>query len=312
MAPAERTFGMASRAAHLLLLSLLLASVSTAAPAGGPAAEQAFARGTALLGQADFAGAEAAYAEASRLDPANATYRGELDVLRRVVKLRADLAAATQETQWVRTAASLRAYYYSKGIAGEALPIDEEAHRRANSPATAAQLAETLLELGRDAQAAAVLAKQPAEALSPSARMLQGIALARTGEVAEARRIASTVQLPFAPTPNLMITRARLTAAAGDHAAAVALLKQAFEATPPSLLAQTRDRVRDCPDFAVLAANQGFGEALSAASKAAESSCSKGTSCGACPSRTSCGSSGGAAATPTTKAGGAKTAGGSR
>lgn len=283
---------MASRMGLLVVvIGLLMQTVTPGAWAGRPEdAAAALARGNTLLGQAAWQEAESAFAEASRLDPANATYRGELDVLRRVMKLRAEHAGTADPAQWDRTAAALRAYYYSKGIFGEALVLDREAHQRAGSPASAAFLAETLLELNRDMEAASLLAEQPAGKLSPSARMLHGIALARTGDVARARKIAAEVPLPFAATPSLLLVRARLLACIDEPAGAVDLLRKAFEGTAPSLLGPTRDRVKACSDFALLAANGAFTQVMTTASKMSESSCSKGSSCGACPSRTSCSS----------------------
>jgi tetratricopeptide (TPR) repeat protein len=283
---------MASRTAFLaVLLGLLIQAAIPSAWAGRPEeAAQALARGNTMLAQNAWQQAEAAFAEAARLDPANAAYRGELDVLHRVMKLRGELAGTTSAAQWDRTAAALRAYYYSKGIFGEALTLDREAHQRAGTPASAALLAETLLELNHDTEAASIFAQQPAAKLTPSARMLHGIALARTGDIATAKQIVSDVPLPFAATPNLLLIRARLLAGTGDHAGAVTLLKQAFEATTPSLLAQTRDRVQSCSDFSAMGTNSAFTQVMATASKMSESSCSKGPSCGACPSRTACGS----------------------
>jgi hypothetical protein len=283
---------MASRTAFAaVLLGLLIQTSVPVAWAGRPEeAAQALARGNTMLAQSAWQQAQDAFGEAVRLDPANAAYRGELDVLHRVMKLRGELAGTTDATQWGRTAAALRAYYYSKGIFGEALALDREAHQKAGTPASAALLAETLLELNHNTEAASLLAQQPVAKLTPSARMLHGIALARTGDVAKAKQIVSDVPLPFAATPNLLLIRARLLAGTGDHTGSVALLKQAFEATTPSLLAQTRDRVKACADFAALGANSGFTQVMATASKMSESSCSKGPSCGACPSRTSCGS----------------------
>ena len=293
---------MASRKAFLaVLLGLLIQTAVPASWAGQPEdAARALARGNAMLAQGAWQPAQDAFAEAARLDPANAAYRGELDVLRRVMKLRTDLGGTADATQWDRTAAALRAYYYSKGIFGEALALDQQAHQRAGSPASAALLAETLLELNRNIEAASLLAQQPV-ALLTLARMLHGIALARTGEVAKAKQVVSDVPLPFAATPNLILIRARLLAATGDDAGAVALLKQAFEATTPSLLPQTSERVKTCSDFTALGSNSAFTQVMDTASKMSESSCSKGPSCGACPSRATCGSTGGAAEKPAPK-----------
>lgn len=288
---------MISRIGTVVILVMLALASFAPATSAGPAEDAARAaeRGNALLEQGAWEGAAEAFAEAARLDPSDVAWRGELDILRRVMTLRADLADAPDAAKWERTAAALRSYYYGKRILPEALSLDEEAWRRSESPETAARLAETLLEMNRDVEAASLLASQPAAALDPGARMLHGIALARTGDTAGAGRIARDVPVPAVAPPELLVTRARLLAGIGDRVGALQSLERAFAAAPSSLVEPTRKRVLACGDFAGLTATPEFTKLLTTATGKAASSCSMGPSCGACPSRTSCGSREGAA-----------------
>ncbi len=285
---------MMSRIASLVILLGLLSAATAGLAAAGPAedAAAAFDRGTALLDQGSFDTALEAYAEASRLDPANDTYRSEEAILRRVIALRGELAGGADAAKWDRVAPGLRAYYYSKGLHAEALELDRAYHERVGSAGTAGMLAESLLQLDRDAEAVEVLSAQQDEKLNDVARMLLGVALARSGDVARAQQIAADVKVPAEAMPAIHVLRARLLAGVGAEDAALGELRQAFEATPPTLLAGVKENVQAQRDFSTMAAGAGFAEVLRTESKVTQSSCSGGSSCGACPSRTSCGASG--------------------
>jgi hypothetical protein len=119
------------------------------------------------------------------------------------------------------------------------------------------------------------------------------VALARSGDVAQAQQIAASVRVPDNAMPAIQVLRARLLAGIGATDGALDALRRAFEATPPNMLADVKSNVREQRDFTVLAASAGFTQVLATESKVKQSSCSGGTSCGACPSRGSCGATGG-------------------
>ena len=286
---------MMSRIASLVILfGLLLTAAGSVAAGPAEDAAAAFDRGTAQLQESSFDAALSSYAEAARLDPKNDLYRSEESILRRVIKLRGELTPNDDAAKWERVAPGLRAYYYSKAMYADALALDRQYHDQVGSAGTAGMLAESLLQLDQDAEAAAVLSARPDAELNHVTRMLLGIALARSGDVAQAQQVAASVQVPADAMPAIQVLHARLLAGIGAQEGALAALRQAFEATPPNMLASVKENVKGQRDFSALAADAGFSRVMETQSKVKQSSCSGGSSCGACPSRTSCGASGGA------------------
>lgn len=274
-----------------LLSAVAAAALMIATPAlADDSASQAFQDGQALLRQARFEEALATYERAAQLDAARTEYRDAAAVLRRVVQLRGQLAAEQDRALWERIARSLRGYYAMERIPDASLALDREFHQRFDTAESAELLAETLLEVGQAAEARNLLAARTDLDSRTSALVLLGIANARTGDGAAARKIAQNATLPASAGPEDRLRVARLQALAGDRSQALAMLASAFESTPPSRLEETRARVQACPDFAGLNGTGDFTKALQTASKVPESGCSTGKSCGACPNRTSCSS----------------------
>ena len=283
----------------ILSAAVGVAGLLTAAPAlADEGAAQAFREGKTLLQQARFEDALTAYERAAQLDAGSQEYRDATAILRRVLQLREQLAAEQDPAMWERIARSLRGYYQTEQIHAASLSLDRQIHGRLNTAESAEMLAETELDLGQAAEARALLAGRSDLDTRPSAGLLLGIALARTGEIAEAKNIAQRAALPANAGPEDRMRAARLQALVGDRAQALALLAAAFESTPPSRLEDARARVKTCPDFASVTGDGDFAKVLSTQSKVSESGCSSGKSCGACPSRTSCGSGASASSKP--------------
>ncbi len=290
---------MTRTGSSILILSIAIGTaVCLAAPAAAEDAAQAFQQGASLLQQAKFEEALASYDRAVQLDEARQEYRNAAAILRRVLQLREQLTNEQDPAMWERIARSLRGYYQAERIYTASLAIDRQLHERLNTAETAELLAETQLELGQPEEARSALAGRQDLDSRPSARMLLGIALARAGANGDAKEIARSVSLPANAGPEDRIRAARLQALAGDRAQALALLTAAFESTPPSRLEDAKTRVKACPDFAAVAGQGDFAKVFETQSKVPESGCSTGASCGACPSRTSCGGGASAAAKP--------------
>jgi len=277
-----------SRRLTLLVLTLILAS-PLAARAESPA--ELYGNGEKLLQAGDFNGALAALAGAVRAEQSNRQYASKYMLVRRVIQLRERLDAETDPEQWHYLAGALRSFYVSEKIYPEALALDRAVHAKLHDAASAANLAETLLATGKNAEAAEVLAAiDPSEA-SAATQSLLGIALARQGKVEEAKKIASTVSLPSEAGAGAAYSAARLHAAVGDSAKALACLTVCFESIPPSRLDGFKAHARLCPEFSDLASTDGFAKALKTESKVAESKCSGGSKCAGCPMRGNCGKS---------------------
>ena len=247
-----------------------------------------FADGKALLTKGDFDGALKALEAAAKADSKNDEYRQEASVLRRIIKIRKNLDDQKDMAKWEATARSLRAFYYDNDIYTEALALDKRVHARLNTPESAAMLAETQLELGRNAEAAELLGDVEDGKLTPQARVLLGIARAREKNVDGAREALAKLPKAEEAGAGLLFDMARLASLTGDQKRAAELLTKCFEATPPSRLASFKAYARQCKDLGGLAGTEAFTKALATESKVAESKCSGGSDCGKCPMKGGC------------------------
>ena len=249
-----------------------------------------FAAGQALLAKADFDGALEAFKAAARTDAENQEYAQQYAMLRQVVRMRGDCPKEQDAERWLRMAGALRTFYHDHQLYSEALPLDEERHRRHRSAETAVLLAETQFGLGMHSQAIEMLGSLTEEQASPRTRVLQGLALARLGRLDEAKKIA---EVPGHVTedvgPRFFYDLARLRALVGDSKEALPALTRSFELTPPSQLDAFKVEVQGCKDFNALVSTADFAKALETPSKVKESECSKGSGCGNCPRRANCG-----------------------
>jgi len=259
----------------------------------GETASQAFERGDRLVAQGELREALRAYATAVRADRSNQEYVQRFMLVRQIILLRANLDRERDFQRWYRTAKSLRSFYVTEGLYGEALSIDKRLHAKLNSASSAAQLAETQLAMGKNADATQVL-----ESLAPSKRTtatwaLLCIALAKQGQMNEARKIAGTIALPDSADTGTLYSLARMYAVVGKHDRALEMLVRCFEGVPPSRLDDFKAHASESPEFAALASTDGFARVQQTKSKVVESKCSGGSSCSGCPMRGKCPSSGG-------------------
>lgn len=262
--------------------------IGTAAMASSP--QELFDQGTELLVQAKFEAALQAFAEAAKADPENQAYRQQFAVLRRVMQMREGIADETDSEKWESSAQALRVFYYANGIPAEALSLDRKRHADGPTPASAELLGETLLEAGRDSEAAGVLTEVPADQRTPRGTALLAVALVRQGSADEAAELLRDATLPEKPDPDLCYALARAFALVDDADEAAARLTSCFEHTPPSQLEDAKTRAKKCPDLRSLVASAGFEKCLATESKVKESGCSSGSSCAKCPSRGKCSS----------------------
>jgi tetratricopeptide (TPR) repeat protein len=282
----------------LVAAALTPNALRAAAPDAGA---RDFADGQALLAKADFDGALKAYAAAAKADTANEEYRAQYSLLRQVIKMRERIDAEKNPEKWLSTAQGLHSFYLDHSIFTEALALERQMHAKLNTAESAAALASTELQMGMNAEAAELLGGLAEDAVTPQARALLGIALARQGKTEQARSVAEKCVLPADAGPGVLWDAARLRALLGDAGEAVKLLVRSFEATPPRHLDMAKQDTKESKDFASLLASAEFAKALETASKVKESGCSGGSSCGNCPSRGSCSSKGGHASEPNKK-----------
>ncbi|MBU1698576.1 MAG: hypothetical protein KJ970_04355 [Candidatus Eisenbacteria bacterium] len=274
-----------------VILSILAVTFLTPFAASAKTAEEAFAMGTQRLSKGDFSGAYEAYGEAVEIDGSKTEYRQEQAILHRVMKIREDIKSEKDPEIWERMAQSLRGYYYTKEIYEEALDLDLMVHKKIDSVLSATQLAETYLQLNKNADAEKILAGVDEASALPYGRLLYGIALGRQQKIELAKKVLENVEIPEAAAPGMLYQSARLYALTGNDSGAAAYLTRTLESIPPSRIETARRQIMACKDFAGLLNNPVFTKALETQSKVSESGCSGGTSCGNCPSRQSCGGS---------------------
>jgi tetratricopeptide (TPR) repeat protein len=264
------------------------ASLAIAATAYAETAADSFAKGEKALSKGDFQTALQSYAAAARADRTNQDYTQRYAIVRRVVDLRNRLGAEKKQQQWETMARALRAFYVNERIYSELLILDEAVHAKLNSAESAAFLAETQLAMDQNAAAVQTLSTlEPAKA-TPMAQLLLGIALVRTGKTEEAKQMVEKVKLPADAGSTVTYTAARLHAATGDSAKAMALLKACFEGTLPSQLDGFKSHAKTCSEFTAVASTPEFAVVLKTESKTPESKCSGGSSCAGCPMRGKC------------------------
>lgn len=273
------------------MLALLVAFASTrllrAEESTPGAASDPVARAEALLDAGQIEEAARAFRDASRARPRDAALRDRAMVLRRVASLRRFVATQPDAEQWAASAVALHAFYLDENLPALSLELARQAYERDASARYALMLAESYLALGRDRDAAALLAARPEP--TPHEKLLNGIALARLDHDDAARGLTSTIVLGEDAPPAMLQDAARLRALLGETDGALALLRQSFERTPPPALAAARTRAQRSPDFAALRDTEAFRQVLATASKVKQT-CSGGSSCATCPNRGGCGS----------------------
>ncbi|MBN1912718.1 MAG: tetratricopeptide repeat protein [Pirellulales bacterium] len=257
-------------------------------------AEEAFAQGTALLGQGKFREAVQAYGEASQADRKNQEYMQRFLLVRRIITMRDKLDGEKNPARWNKMAQALHAFYSSEGLHDDAVGVAEKIHARLNTAFSASQLAETHLLRGDSAKAIEVLSALPPKETTPAAQALLGIALAREGRTDEALQVSRVVADAKSNDPGTLYGLARMHAAVGNPDEALRLLTRTFESVPPSRLDTLKSHAKTSPEFRDLASSDKFASVLRTKSKVAESKCSGGSSCAGCPMRGKCPKSGGA------------------
>ena len=253
-------------------------------------AKDMFDAGQASLAKGQFEAAAKALVAAAKLEPDNKAYTGRAMMVTRVVKAREYVETAEIDAKWETVAISLHAFYVREALLDPAVKLDRKIYKGRPSAKTAALLAETLLESGKDEEAKTHLAGLAKDHKDLQNRVYEGIALARLGKAEDAKAVAKGLKVPADTRPGILYDLARLQTLIGETEKNLATLSKCFENLPEKAQAPLRDTAKACPDFKAIAATPAFAKALATKSKVKESDCSGGSGCGSCPSRESCGS----------------------
>lgn len=275
-----------------LALCLALPVVAFASE-GSEKAAASFDRGLTVLSQGDFDSALAAFTEAAKSDPENQNYRQHVALVSRVKQVRGMLDKEQDPQKWAQIAKSLRSFYSDFDVYGEALKLDTKRHTKLCTPETGVDLAESQLELGRNAEAVKVLASLGAKT-PPRGKLLNGIALARMGDLEAAKKIAKESGVPVTEDLQQVFDAACLNALVGNTAMAADQLTLVFEKTPAGRLDRVKAYAKQRADLAKLKGAE-FEKVWAVASKVESSGCAGCSGAAGCSKKSAggCGSDSG-------------------
>lgn len=250
--------------------------------------EQAFYRGQKLIAGGELRAAAEALKAAVLGDLNNQDYLRQFMATRQALKYQMIVESREASPHWNEAADGLSLYYRSQGHHDQALPVDEVIYQKRQTTDAAVQLAETLLAVDQAQRAAELLGELSSKHTTPASQALLCVALARQGDLEQARRIATELQLASDADAFTRYLAARAQAAVGKDTLALNTLKRCYESVPPSRLGALKSHTKSCSDFVNLVSTEAFDQVLQTESKVPESKCSGGSSCSNCPIRGKC------------------------
>jgi len=269
-----------------VVATVLLLTVASAQAADDASA--AFLQGEKLLAAGNLKDALKQYGAAVKLVGDNQEYVQQYLMVRQVVMLQSALAKETNPQRWEQTALALRTFFGAQRLHDQALTIDQAMWDRSKTSDNAIQLADTLLALDKNAEAAQLLTGLSPQQRTGASQSLLAVSLARQGKLDEAKALAGRIPAASQADPGALFMVARMHAVIGDNDRALAALKRSYEAVPPSRLDALKSLTRECKDFAQLTSLASFSTVMKTTSKVVESKCSGGSSCASCPMRGKC------------------------
>jgi tetratricopeptide (TPR) repeat protein len=272
-----------------LALGLALSASAVASEATENAAAT-FDQGLVVLSNGDFDGAMKAFKVAAKTDPENQKYRQHVALVSRVKQVRGMLANEKDLAQWAKIAKSLRSFYGDYEIYGEALTLDTKRHAKLCTTGTGVDLADSQLEMNKNADAVKVLSSLKKS--NSRSNVLLGIALARTGDMASAKKLAGAHASKKSDDVQLNFDSACLNSLVGNTALAADQLTIAFEQIPADRLVKVKSYAKKRKDLAGLKAAE-YKNVWTVASKIKASDCGSCSSAGSCGSKSGQGAGGG-------------------
>jgi len=266
-----------------LMAGLVLMVTSSVLAGTETDAAKSFEEGNALLAKGDFDGALKAYEIAAKADSKNEEYTRQYAIIRRVVDIRTNLDTEKDVKAWGSMANSLCSFYQHNSLYTEALTLARQIHTKLNNSDSAETLGGLLLTMKRNSEASEFFSSLNEETHSPSTQVLMGIALARQGNIDQAKECLKKCELSDKSDRGLYYNHACLDALVGDTDTAVKNLVRSFELTPPSSLEQVKTDAQKDPDLASVVKTQEFASALKTQSTV------KDAGCGGCKDKKGCG-----------------------
>jgi len=225
-------------------------------------AAEIFARGQSQVAAGNLDDGLKTLAAAVAADPINEEYTARFERLRKAVALRKQLDTEEDAAQWTQIARALHLFYHREKLYEAALEIDRQLHKRLQAAVSATLLAQTLMAMDRNAEAAETLQEIPEDQRELGSQSSLVIALARAGKMKKAAKLAKEIPVPEHLCPGKAYMLARMNAAIGDEPAAASLLKQAFSVAPAPKLPAFKAAALRCPELAALLEKDEYKELL--------------------------------------------------
>lgn len=242
----------------------------TVLPAWAETSVEFYSHGQKLLREGKIVAAASEFDKAASDEPKNEEYAAKAKQLKKVLALQEVLAKEKEDGPWTRVARALHAFYRSEKLNDEALKLDRQIHARLNSALSAGILADTLLALGKNNEAAELIEKLPENQHSLDTDSVRAIALARAGKQKEAIAATDAIKLPEEVCAGKSYLLARVNGAVGRNEEAAKYLKKSFESTPSNKLANFQNAAKSNPDFAKLLADDQYASLWNTTSKPSE------------------------------------------
>lgn len=280
---------MRSRSDYVWVLALVV-SLGLAAETRAAGGDAAFKKSQQLLADGDLAGARQQLIVAVKADRDNQQYLQQYLLVTQAIKLNDAVRRERDPKRWEAAAQSLSLFYTSQGLHDQALGVDQALFDRLKTADAAVQLGETLLAVDDPQRAVEVLSGLAVDRVSDASKAVLCIALVRSNQLDEARRVVGGLSLAAGADPFTMYSAARAHGAVGNEETSLTILRRCYESVPPSRLAALKLHTQACSDFATFVKTPAFSQVLQTQSKVTESQCSGGSSCSTCPMRGNCSS----------------------
>ena len=171
----------------------------------------------------------------------------------------------------------LRAYYYRFGLYQKAAAVDRRVYEKASTPQNAVAYAVTLLNLNQNVEAVKIFDSLKLEELPVGSQLCAALAYARTGDAKKADAICARFPADKLKQ-GLLPLAARIAAVRGDAKTAAMITRRILENTPAKQHETLKKQLFASVDFAGIATDAEFQEALKTASKLSDE-------CATCPNR---------------------------
>ena len=217
-----------------VLLTVL--SLGVASAWAGSEADTAFLQGQKLLAGGDLRAALKQYVAAVKLDRDNQAVPAAVHAGAPSGCAAGRVGERDRSAEWEQSAVALRSFFSTQGLHAQALPLDRAMLERSKTADNAMQLAETLLALEQNEEAAEVLTssdRQQATTCQPGAA---GRRLGTTGQAGRSQGDCQQLQARSPGRSGTLYMMARMHAAVGNVDQALAALARCYEAVPPSRL----------------------------------------------------------------------------